>query len=560
MNSILDDILGTELTKRQKEENSSKVEEVTIQEKCATDFQLFATYYFPHIFTAPLCHFHEKTFKDAQKMILNFDGIHNKFVRGAPRGHGKSRIISVVFPLWCICYGYRKNIMLIADTITQSKEYIQTIKAELEDNAALRRDFGNLVGEERWREDEIITANDIHVISKSSGQSLRGSSYKNIRPEVVILDDLENDENVETETQRQKLYNWFMKVLMPIGNTRTVFMYVGSVLHYESLLFKVLTDPRFNEWDRVLYKAVNEFSDSPLWKEWEEIFLDLSNPNASDDAKAFFDKNQKEMMDGVDIMWDGREFEIFSTQKLSYEEKMEKSKALWYYKLMVLKLQDDDAFNSEYQNNPMTEDSRIFKEEWIKQNYYTTLPPMKEIYGAVDLSMGKSRRGDTSAIIFLGRGVDNFLYILDSSIERRSPDVIIKDILGFIDKYDGRLDGFIVETNVFQEFFATTLKTMALDMGYYVNWIETRSTSVDNKAIRIRSLAPKIKQGFIKFNEGHRSLISQLKNFPKDHDDGPDTLERLVTQMINIKSDIFVSTVAVNKQQSMFKMMKGWKR
>ena len=141
---------------------------------------------------------------------------------------------------------------------------------------------------------------------------------------------------------------------------------------------------------------------------------------------------------------------------------------------MIQRLQDSDAFNSEYQNNPMTEETRIFKEAWIQNNYYSETPQMKQIYAAVDLSMGKTRTADTSAIIIVGQGVDNYFYILEADISRRSPDTIIADIIKYVDKYGSDLTGFIVETNVFQEFFANTLEKTCREMGLYVNWIERR--------------------------------------------------------------------------------------
>ena len=497
-------------------------------------------------------------------MILHFDNLHNKFVRAAPRGHGKSRIISVVFPIWLIVYGYRKNILIISDTFEQAKEFIQTIKDELEDNERLKKDFGLLKGDKTWASDKIVTKNKIQVFAKSSGQSLRGSSYNNIRPEVVILDDLENDEAVETENQRKKLYDWFMKVLMPIGNPRTVFLYVGSVLHYEALLYKVLTEPKFNNWNRAIYKAVYSFSENPRWAVWEEIFNDLSDPDAAQNAADYFNDHREEMMEGVEIMWEGRNFGLFESLDCSYEEKMRLSKDNWYQELMILRMQDDEAFNSEYQNNPMTEESRIIKDSWIKANYYddTNLPKMKQIYAAVDVSMGKSRTSDYSAILVVGRGVDNYFYVLEADVERRSPDIIINDILLYLDKYNGRLDGFIVEENVFQEFFSKTLQQTALDMGLYVNWISVRSTASDNKGTRIRSLAPKIKQGYIKFNKNHRVLESQLKNFPKDHDDAPDCLERCISKFMENSSTINVGAMGTLRKKRMdtLSFMKGWKR
>lgn len=507
----------------------------------ARDFEFFAKHYFPHIFNKPMCKFHHDLFKDVEDLILNYSNQRNKLVRAAPRGHGKSRIISVASVLWVICYRYRQNILLLADTLPQTKEYIETIKKELEENALLHKDFGDLVGTRKWREDEIITSNDVHVIAKSSGQGLRGASYNNVRPEFVVLDDLENDENVETEGQRNKLKNWFEKVLMPIGNDKTAFLFVGTVLHYESLLYTILTDGKYNDWNRRIYKAVNEFNTSPLWEEWEKMFTDVSDEDANEKSYAFFKEHEAEMTEGIDILWSEREPDF-------------------YYNLMKLKLQNDEAFNSEYQNNPMTEDSRVFKDQWLKDNYYEELPKMKEIYASVDLSMGKTRTADFSAIIFVGRGVDNYFYVLEADVRRRTPDIIIKDIVFYLDKYDKQLDGFIVETNVFQEFFANTLKEICVNMGIYVNWIEERSNNKDNKGMRIRSLAPKIKNGYIKFNKNHTVLLSQLKNFPKDHDDAPDALERCINRMSNSSGRIFMSSVTSAKQRTLDSIIRGWGR
>lgn len=525
-------------------ESSSNKTGMGNKEKGAKDLEFFATTYFPEIFKSECCVFHHDMFKDAEDMILNYDGHHNKFARAAPRGHGKSRIISVVFPLWIICYQYRKNIMLIADTRDQSMEYIQTIKSELEENAQLRQDFGDLVGNVKWATDEIITKNDIHVVAKSSGQSLRGNSYKNVRPEVVILDDLENDESVETEGQRKKLYNWFMKVLMPIGNPRTVFLYVGSILHYESLLYTVLTSPKFAEWDRRIYRAVISFNTSPLWQEWEKLYTNLEDEKSADTAFTFFKEHEKEMLEGAEVLWAQREKDF-------------------YYKLMVMQLQDSDAFNSEYQNNPMTEENRVIKAEWIESNFYTEPPKMKEIYASVDLSLGKSRTSDTSAIIVVGRGVDNYFYVLEADVERRSPDKIIVDMLTYIEKYGSSLNGFIVETNVFQEFFATTVKDLCTKIGIYVNWLERASSSKDNKGMRIRSLAPKFKQGFIKLKPTQSMLIQQLKNFPRDHDDAPDALERCISEMIKSTATLSLAAISTNKPLDALgyydSLLKGWK-
>ena len=116
MTDVLKEIIGDENTV------PTRDGELTDKEIGATNFQHFALTYFPHIFTKPLSRFHREMFAYAQQMILGDKFSQHFFVRAAPRGFGKSRIISVVLPLWCICYQYRHNIVLIADTAPQSTE------------------------------------------------------------------------------------------------------------------------------------------------------------------------------------------------------------------------------------------------------------------------------------------------------------------------------------------------------------------------------------------------------------------------------------------------------
>ena len=51
----------------------------------------------------------------------------------------------------------------------------------------------------------MITATDIKVEGIGSGKKIRGRRHRNWRPDLITLDDVENDENVNTPEQRRKL-------------------------------------------------------------------------------------------------------------------------------------------------------------------------------------------------------------------------------------------------------------------------------------------------------------------------------------------------------------------
>lgn len=485
----------------------------SMKQRCAVDLELFCKHYFPDTFSSEFCEFHRDVFRTLEDAILCHPEKKQHICRAAPRKHGKSQVISMALPLWCICYGYRVNIVIVSDTGDQAEQFVLNIKTNLEENDVLLADFGNLVRrKKKWKQREIVTDTNIHLISKSAGQSLRGINYNSVRPDLIVIDDLENDENVETDGQRVKLYKWFTRVLMKCGGINPIFVYIGTVLNYDALLYKVIHDVGFSRWNRKSYKAVYKFSDSPLWDQWETMMSDLTLGNdAPIKAEEFYMEHREEMLKGVETLWP-------------------ESEPDYYYGLMMERFEDEEAFNSELQNDPMTDDLRTFKVEWLERCMYTELPEITEVYYAVDVSMGKNNRGDTSAIIGVGRGVDNYYYVLEADVKRkRSPDMVIEDLVYHIMKYYDKLKGFAVETDVFLEFVAKVMKDRIVAKGFYVDWVPLKQAQRGSKELRVKSLCRPIKQGYLRFHESQRELLKQLRNYPKDKDDAVDGLEMVMS-------------------------------
>ena len=146
-------------------------------------------------------------------------------------------------------------------------------------------DFGSLKGEKAWRTGVILTKTDIKAEAIGSGKKVRGRRHRNWRPDLIVLDDIENDENVNTPEQRRKLKNWFDKAVSKAGDTYTDIMYIGTILHYDSLLNNVLQNPRYKT---KKYRAViSEAANTKLWDEWESIYTNLFNENHEEDARTF---------------------------------------------------------------------------------------------------------------------------------------------------------------------------------------------------------------------------------------------------------------------------------
>lgn len=485
----------------------------------AIDLGFFGRAYLPHYFSRPSPAFHQDL------DVLWMDGVLKhlnpivdkkainrekgcKRVTAAPRGHAKSTNLTFKDSLHAILYEYKHYTLIISDTSGQAIGFLDAITEEIEDNEAILADFGNLRGGV-WRDDVIVTKTNIKIQALGAGQKVRGLKHKQWRPDLIILDDIENDENVRTPEQRKKLYNWFTKAVSKAGDTYTDFVYIGTLLHYDSLLAKVLKNPGFRG---KKYKAVLSFSISPLWDKWEKIYIDLSNDNHEADALKFFEEHRAEMLVGTEVLWE---------DKLSY------------YNLMCSKIEDGEAaFNSELQNEPIDPNDCTFNEEWF--DYYNPHEidfrlPQFRFYGFLDPSLGKNKTSDFSAIETAALDTKTgYMYDVDADIERRHPDVIINDVLEktkWLKKtYGKKYAKFGIETNQFQWFLKEQIAKESARRGIYLPITEVNQTS--DKVGRIQSLQPDIKNKYLKLNKQHKRLIEQLKFFPMgDHDDGPDALE-----------------------------------
>ncbi|EFE7718466.1 hypothetical protein OEA61_005289, partial [Escherichia coli] len=161
-----------------------------------------------------------------------------------------------LFTLWTIIRAIKHYPVIIMDSIDQAYPMLEAIKAELEFNPRLKNDFPEVCGQGRvWRMGTIVTANNIKVTVAGSGKKLRGLRHGPYRPDLVILDDIENDEMVRNPEQRDKLHDWLTKTVMPLGEAggKTDIIYIGTILHYDSVLSRTLNNPM---WKTARFKAV----------------------------------------------------------------------------------------------------------------------------------------------------------------------------------------------------------------------------------------------------------------------------------------------------------------
>lgn len=479
--------------KKEKQAAAPPAEVLAAAWDLAADIEGFVRRYLPHYMVdqdtgAPVepAEFHRELYQLALSVRLA--------AIGAPREHAKSTVISLFFVLYCICHKLRRFIVLISDTEAQAILLLGAAKAELETNDKLRADFGDLVNIDKWGEKDILTTTGIRLAARGAGQSLRGLRQRQFRPDLVVLDDVENDEAVDSPERREKLLVWFKRAVMNLGKTCQVFV-VGTILHYDSLLAKLLGDEEFPTFTKRLYIAVDD--------DWSQ----------------------------ESVLW---------PQK-------------WPIEALRAKEQDIGIvdFDQEYRNRPINQATQVFREEWFKQHQFT----WETIKGArldkvlgIDPAISLKQKADFFGSVTIG--IDRSGFILVTRAEQKKipfPD----QVKHICERHDAEKPAAIgIESVAYQRSLKQRLDEVSRETRRYMTIVEVEAPG--DKFARISTLAPLVENGTIRFclDGSQAVLIKQLLFLGKIKDDVADALEIAVRVARELRWGVSTDHVASGTYQA----------
>ncbi|MBF9263382.1 phage terminase large subunit [Paracidovorax cattleyae] len=478
--------------------------------------------YFPHYGRAEPSALHLYLYKRLPEIIASKSG--QRDALAAPRGEAKSTKISMSFVAWCVVTEKLWYPIIVMDAFEQAAEMLEAIKAELEANPRIAGDFPEACGQGRvWRAGVIVTRNGRKVEAFGSAKKIRGRRHGAHRPDLAVMDDIENDENVNTPAQRDKLQAFVTKSVLSLGppDDSMHAILVGTVLHYDSVLARFLKNPL---WNKKVFKAIINWPENMhLWEQFEGLLLGADTPQRGEaEAMALYRQNQAEMDKGAVVSWPALRPLV---------------------KLMIRRAREGHAaFDSEQQNDPVAGEDAPFANsirfwvnrlaEWI-------------FYGACDPSLGRAGNSRDPSALGVG-GYQRALGILDvveARIKKRTPDRIISDLIELQSEYCCIVWG--VETVQFQEFLRTELIKRSAEAGVPVP--ARGLIPIADKLLRIESLQPHMHNGLIRLHSSQTTLIDQFRHFPKaDHDDGPDMVQML--WMMAVTGGVAAAAQAGNSQ------------
>ena len=344
------------------------------KKKCERDFRLFCKEYFPELFALEWSPDHLKVIKKVEQAVLH-GGL---FAMALPRGSGKSTITEVA-AIWAMLYGHREFVVLIGATESAALELLDSLMTELEVNERLAQDFpevcfpiqqldgianrcaGQLYHGERtritWTSNEIVLptikgskASGVVVRVAGITGRIRGMKYKrpdgrSVRPSLVVIDDPQTSESAGSLEQTRKRIRVLAGDILGLAGPGQKISGIMpcTIIRPGDMADIILNRQTHPDWNGERTKMVYEFpKNMKLWEQYADIRAEsLRTEGNIQQATDFYAKHRAEMDEGAKVSWEAR----FNPDEIS---------ALQH--AMNLKLQDEVAFASEYQNDPLPED------------------------------------------------------------------------------------------------------------------------------------------------------------------------------------------------------------
>jgi len=171
---------------------------------CSKSFPAFALYYFTEYFTFKIAPFHWDFYDDCQKLVDN----KLKEVAWIAFRESSKTSIAKMFITWCIVYKKKHYINYDSYDSENAENALFDIAVTLQTNKKILQDFGQLYfatkSGEAERETKVkrkgnfVTENKVKVEAFSTQVPIRGRIYRNFRPDLVVLDDIENNKTKDS--------------------------------------------------------------------------------------------------------------------------------------------------------------------------------------------------------------------------------------------------------------------------------------------------------------------------------------------------------------------------
>lgn len=467
----------------------------------------FSKFFYPTRFRRPFSTAHYEMF-DLIDQRVEIDGRwvprYQKLAFAGHRGFGKSSCLNYSFPAKRILFHETEFVIPISKSATEAEMRSEALKAGLLQNNKVRKFFGPMKAEKSrdsmpqdFSKITWMTPTGIRVMPRGSGQGIRGLLSGDYRPDLLIIDDLEDTTKVRGDEYRDFIKEWFFSDilnLVDLSELNWQVVFIGNIVHEDCVLELLMNEP---EWITRRYPLC----DKEFHSNWLSHMSDLK-------CQALYEQYKRKGLQDVFA----REFFCEPTSGIDAR----------FTDDLLIRYQDDGRSLSK---NP-------------------------EVLNIILCDPARTVGAKACASAVVGCAVDfrnRDIWVRDVVKGHFFPPQYYKEIFDMAERLNAKTIG--VEITGLNEYIKVPLENEKRIRGWRGNLIDL--TARKDKVARIMSLHPFFANGYVKINDRIAdSLFAELKGVGSRKDvDAADALSYIVSIMVEGKKAFYAKEISDTKSE-----------
>ena len=515
--------------------------------------EFFGMYFLQDVFlvkkdnaAAPIANVHREIWKEIQDSIIGTGP--EQIGRIEPRGTGKSAFVTFATTIWCHSYKFKIYSLLCSDIGSTAEKFTKDIKNTFLENEYIEKAFGKLLDDRDKKyicnSTQLELTNGAFIEAISSSSPMRGRKYKNCRPDLIILDDYQSEDDVRTEEARVKKWKRYsddvkyasQKAVRRNGKIikkGTTFIAVGTLQHKECFYSRLIKQPTWkfkNDKGVLIDDFINEegqkvngldnYFETGLWLRFKNILYNFKNENHLEDSKEFYWQHETEMQ--FPMLWS--EFWDCLDMGMSYFE-------------------NPSSFKQEVQGDVDSIGEKWFKTVRTEKRAEIETHRFIKTMLCVDPASTSNNKSDYSAYLIGSEGENSLKYARKAELAkinaRTDFDKYVAHMVVLLKDYPDTMHVYI-EKNTFNGADANMLEKLINedDSLKYRGIVIINEAQRKNKDDRISTIIPYMNKGQIIFAEEDNEFTNQIQEFAgqkyTEHDDAADITAEFANRIIDI--------------------------
>ncbi|MGQ0740209.1 MAG: hypothetical protein ACT4OJ_14250 [Bacteroidota bacterium] len=206
-------------------QGETEAQQVARIKRLEADPEEWFKYYFPQYCYAEPAQFH----KEATQRILNNAEWYE--VRNWSRELAKD-VRTMMEILFMMLTGKKKYMLMISNSWDAAEKFLRPYKGNLEGNQRIIHDYGMQELPGSWSAGDFESRKGFAFLALGAGQSPRGTRFEHVRPDIIVFNDIDTDEDCRNIDIINKRWEWIERAAIPtrsISNPLLI-VFIGNII------------------------------------------------------------------------------------------------------------------------------------------------------------------------------------------------------------------------------------------------------------------------------------------------------------------------------------------